>query len=748
MDRGFTKGRLMAILLCIVLIATMLPVAASAATLSAPKMKKAVLTDNGIKITWNKSSGAAGYRVYRRTSPKGTWKAIADVTKRSYVDPNPVNNARNYYAVRAMKANGKVGSDYSANPVNLMYYKAPRKLKATPGEKRITLTWRSVKNAPLYRIERRKGSGKWKTIGTSKTNSYVDTNLSYGWEYRYRVRVVTADGKAALSQFSNIASVVFSKEVRITSLANQDGHVRVIWNKIAGAASYRLYRKTNDGDWFTVTTQAGTSFNDYDVVNNVNYTYYVRGLDAAGEFVGQYDAKGQSITFFTYPTVVSVTNVEKGLQVKWEAVDGIGQFVIFRQIDAGSWEPVGTSTTLTFTDGSMPSGTYCKYTVASADAAGNIVSTYGVSWKGATSYIDEPLLTGISNGIGCINISWQAVDLAPQYTVYRYIGDTVPDQLAYWTKVQTTTQLSWSDPNPENNRTYWYTVAVRDSIDTLNLSDLNRNALSIVYYTPPTVVSAANDVDGVLVKWNKVDGAASYKIYRWTGNGTWTLIGTAPATSNSFVDGDVKSTGHYWYSVASVGKNDSAYYDENNGAKDTTFYGTPGASIANGDGSISISWGTVDGIGTYRLVQSNKNWDDGTVLYEAGGLSYTENAPTSGKIYYYKLCSVESGVKASGWRTLKIKYLEKPEITAITSPATKKVKLNWNKVEGASYYVIEVADSLSENWQTIYSTEKEGKITEITITTPYSNVSKRFRIRAVSGSYESVTSKPKGLAIK
>ena len=81
MSRGFTKGRLIALLLCIVLIGTtLLPTIASAAKYNAPVMKKAVLNSNGIKITWKGSSGATGYRVYRRTSPKADWKAIAEST--------------------------------------------------------------------------------------------------------------------------------------------------------------------------------------------------------------------------------------------------------------------------------------------------------------------------------------------------------------------------------------------------------------------------------------------------------------------------------------------------------------------------------------------------------------------------------------------------------------------------------------------------------------------------------------------
>ncbi len=747
MSRGFTKGRLIALLLCIVLIGTtLLPTIASAAKYSAPVMKKAVLNRNGIKITWKGSSGAAGYRVYRRTSPKADWKAIADVTKKSYVDTNPVNNATNYYAVRALKANGKVNSDFSKAAVSIHYFSKPKKLKATASEKNITLKWRAVSGAPLYRVERKKGSGKWKTIGTTYVNSYVDTKVSYGKTYYYRVRVVTKNNKAVLSPVSAIATAVFTKTVKISSLSNRNGHIHVEWPKIKGAKQYRLYRKTEDGDWFTVTTQTGTSYNDTDVLNNVRYTYYVRCLDSAGDYYGPYDSVGKSITFYVGPTMVSCTNANKSLLVKWEAVDGISNYAVYRKIGAGSWERIGTSNTLSYTDSTAPSGTYCLYTVASADAAGNAVSGYGISTVGATSYMDEPQLTSIYNGIGSITINWQAVDLAPQYIVYRYIGDKIP-KLTDWKKIATVAATSYTDTDTiENNRTYWYSVAVRDITDTTDLSALNENALTIVYYTPPTLVSVTNEVDGVQVKWNKVDGASSYKIYRWTGNGTWTHIGTAPATNNTFTDGDVVSTGHYWYSVASVAKNDSAYRTDATGALDTKFYWAPGAGIENKDGYISVSWGTVDGIGTYRIIRSDADWNDGAVLQTSADLSYIFNNPTSGQAYYFKVCSIDGGNRVSGWRKLSIMYLKKPHLRSISTDVARKATLNWDTVDGARHYEVWMKDYLGDNWQLIRDIYGD---TSCTITDLVSGSRKSFKIIAVSkGGSRSVDSNVEHVTIK
>lgn len=88
-------------------------------TLLASKVKKVYLVGNKkARIDWTKSKGATGYTVYRRTSPKESWKKIATVSGENqvYCYDNAVSAKKNYYyAVRAfVKADsGKAFASYS-----------------------------------------------------------------------------------------------------------------------------------------------------------------------------------------------------------------------------------------------------------------------------------------------------------------------------------------------------------------------------------------------------------------------------------------------------------------------------------------------------------------------------------------------------------------------------------------------------------------------------------------------------------
>ncbi|MDY4977951.1 MAG: fibronectin type III domain-containing protein, partial [Ruminococcus bromii] len=75
------------------------------ASLATPKISKAESVYGGVKLTWNKVSGAAKYRVYYKGS-KG-WTRMVDTTSTSYIDKD-VSSGRNYtYTVRCISADGK-----------------------------------------------------------------------------------------------------------------------------------------------------------------------------------------------------------------------------------------------------------------------------------------------------------------------------------------------------------------------------------------------------------------------------------------------------------------------------------------------------------------------------------------------------------------------------------------------------------------------------------------------------------------
>ncbi|MEC0245026.1 hypothetical protein P4H65_04380 [Paenibacillus chitinolyticus] len=79
---------------------------------------------------------------------------------------------------------------------------APLNLKATGGDKKVTLTWNSVNNATSYNVKRSTtAGGPYVTVGsvTGSTYTYTDTNVVNGTTYYYVVTAVAAAGESAPS---------------------------------------------------------------------------------------------------------------------------------------------------------------------------------------------------------------------------------------------------------------------------------------------------------------------------------------------------------------------------------------------------------------------------------------------------------------------------------------------------------------------------------------------------------------------
>ncbi len=69
--------------------------------LSKPTLKSASKSSSGIKVSWNKVSGASGYAIYRKAAG-GSWILIGNTTSTSYTDTSTLTSGVTYYyTVRA-----------------------------------------------------------------------------------------------------------------------------------------------------------------------------------------------------------------------------------------------------------------------------------------------------------------------------------------------------------------------------------------------------------------------------------------------------------------------------------------------------------------------------------------------------------------------------------------------------------------------------------------------------------------------
>lgn len=158
---------------------------------------KAAQQTSAVKLTWNRSAGALGYKIYRRTA-KGRYVCIKTVKSgtTSYVDKTVKSGNRYYYCVKAY--NGNVLSGYTE--ASILYIKAPV-VTVRKSAQGVKLSWKKSAGAKKYIVYRKTPTGKYRAVKTvtAKTLSWTDKTAKKGQTYYYIVKAVNNKTYSAAS---------------------------------------------------------------------------------------------------------------------------------------------------------------------------------------------------------------------------------------------------------------------------------------------------------------------------------------------------------------------------------------------------------------------------------------------------------------------------------------------------------------------------------------------------------------------
>ncbi|MGN1443174.1 MAG: fibronectin type III domain-containing protein, partial [Acutalibacteraceae bacterium] len=152
---------------------------------------KASTSTSAITLSWAKVSGATGYQVCKYDSAKKKYVKIATVSSNSY-KVTKLNSGTTYkFSVRAYKRVS--GTNYFGSFSYLTTATKPGTptLKATPGSKKVTLSWNKQTGATGYMVYMATSqNGKYSRIATLKGNTKVSvtkTGLTTGKTYYFKV---------------------------------------------------------------------------------------------------------------------------------------------------------------------------------------------------------------------------------------------------------------------------------------------------------------------------------------------------------------------------------------------------------------------------------------------------------------------------------------------------------------------------------------------------------------------------------
>ncbi len=347
----------------------------SSASIAAPKLTTAASGTTGVSVKWEAVPGAERYRVFRRTEG-GTWKGILNTYTISTVDTTAESGVKYYYAVRCTTADGSGYTSALSNSLSVTYIRMPKVNSLTSQSNGVLVKWDAIPGAAKYRVFRKTEGGAYSGIVNTTSSSYVDTTALKGVKYWYTVRCTTADGKAYTSAIDNNGlSITYdngqlAQPVLISTASGASG-VSVKWNPVAGAARYRVFRKTEGEAWKGIINTYSTGTVDSTAESGVKYFYAVRCTTADGKTYTSPLSKELSLTYISRPKMTSVTATSSGVKVDWEAVPGAPKYRVFRKTEGGSFKGIANTSTNSYVDTTAVSGETYYYTVRVTSADGS-----------------------------------------------------------------------------------------------------------------------------------------------------------------------------------------------------------------------------------------------------------------------------------------------------------------------------------------------------------------------------------------
>jgi fibronectin type 3 domain-containing protein len=304
-----------------------------------------------------------------------TWNSSASLATGTYSVDIGVFNAdwsQNYYW------NGSAGSITLAS---VQAPPAPASLTATPSSGQVGLSWSASAGATSYKLYRGTTAGAESAtplVSGITATSYVDSAVTNGTKYFYKVAAVNTGGTSGLSsEASAVPKLSAPATPGALTAAGDNAQVSLTWTASSGAASYNVYRGTAAGAEKATPVATGittTSYTNTGLTNGKTYFFKVAAVNPGGTSAQSNEASAKpQVSAPLAPAGLIATPGSSRVKLKWTASAGAKSYNVYRGTTAGGEKamPVATGvTTASFTSTGLSNGKPYFFTVAAVNAGG------------------------------------------------------------------------------------------------------------------------------------------------------------------------------------------------------------------------------------------------------------------------------------------------------------------------------------------------------------------------------------------
>lgn len=249
------------------------------------------------------------------------------------------------------------------------------------------------------------------------------------------------------------------------------------------------------------------------------------------------------------------------------------------------------------------------------------------------------------------------------------------------------------------------------------------------------------DYNSIKISWDEVDDAENYQVYRATSKtGKYTKVATIPGKKTYVIIDSLTYLKTYYFKVrAYVTIDDEVIYSSFSQivSEKPNLEKTTVVVKSKTYNAITIQWDKVDGAQKYQVYRNAGNGYVKHAVLDGDQTSFTSTKLTLDKEYSFKVRAarkVNTTYKYSSFSDA-IKDKTKLEKTTLSLKASSnnKVKLSWDKIDGATYYQVYRSNEKEDGYTRIKTVSKSNQSFEAKKPTEGKYYYKVRGYRSVSG---------------
>ena len=281
---------------------------------------------NSVQLYWNKVIGADGYMLYAK-SQDDIFTSIKEVQTNEAVLYG-LNGSEELKVKPFKKENGKRVYEFGFATCKLGQKSYLEKLRLFSAIKKssLSLYWENVANADSYKIYRLT-DGKYVLQDVVRECYFTENYLPVGFSY---FKVEACIGEEVITSSQTIVCNI--KEVEMFAV-NVNYKVVLYWNKAPGVAGYRIFKRTQDGNFTGFVSTTESKYTVENVVPGEFCEFKVKPfiIENGNRLYGDLEAKCAVQTYKT-PKIDLVVNEAYGgeVAVSWIFNGDVDGYVLLK----------------------------------------------------------------------------------------------------------------------------------------------------------------------------------------------------------------------------------------------------------------------------------------------------------------------------------------------------------------------------------------------------------------------------------